>query len=102
VNLLAAHGAHIETTVWTACALGRTEDVAALLRADPRRANASGLSALTPLHWAAYHGHAAIVDLLLAYGADTGATDPYLGKTPLQWARDAGHGVIVARLQRPN
>jgi len=102
VDLLAAHGAHIETTVWTACALGRTEDVAALLRADPRRANASGLSALTPLHWAAYHGHATVVDLLLIDGADTHATDPYLGKTPLQWARDAGHGVIVARLQRPN
>jgi ankyrin repeat protein len=100
VDLLVAHGARVETSIWTACALGQNEDVAGLLRGDPRLANASGLSALTPLHWAAYHGHAAVVDLLLAYGADTEATDPYLGKTPLQWARDAGHGAIVARLQR--
>jgi len=100
VDLLAAHGACVETNIWTACALGRAEDVAALLRTDPRLVNASGRSALTPLHWAAYHGRAAVVDLLLAHGADTAATDPYLDKTPQHWARDAGHAAIVARLQR--
>jgi len=100
VDLLAAHGARVETNIWTACALGQSENVAALLRTDPRLSNASGSSALTPLHWAAYHGHAAVVDLLLAHGVNTAATDPYLGKTPLQWAHDAGHAAVVARLQR--
>jgi len=100
VEMLIAHGADVDLTIWVAAALGRREQVAALLHADPRLANASGASALTPLHWAAYRGHPDTVDLLLAYGADDGATDPYLGKTPLQWAQDAGHHPVVARLQQ--
>lgn len=100
IEILVAHGAEIDLTIWVAAALGQREHVAALLRADPRLANASGASALTPLHWAAYRGHPDTVDLLLAYGADAGATDPYLGKTPLQRAQDAGHHPVVARLQQ--
>jgi len=95
IALLIARGAAVESTVWTAAALGRDDDLAALLQAEPQSANASGGSALTPLQWAAYHGHRGAVSLLLRYGADSGTTDPYFGKTPAQWAEDSGHHDIA-------
>jgi len=69
------------------------------LWADPQLANASGGSALTPLHWAAYHGHRSTAALLLRHGADIRATDPYFGKTPTQWAEDSDHRDIADLLR---
>jgi len=99
IDLLVARGAAVESTAWTAAALGRDDDLAALLRADPRLANASGGSALTPLHWAAHRGHRGAVMLLLRHEADIQATDPYVGKTPAQWAEDNDHRDIAALLR---
>jgi len=99
VDLLVARGATVESTAWTAAALGRDDDLAALVRADPRLANASGGSALTPLHWAAYRGHGSAVALLLRHGANVRATDPYFGKIPAQWAEDGGHRDIADLLR---
>ena len=52
-----------------------------------------------PLHWASHGGHARIVNLLLASGAD-----PFFenkkGKLSMDLAREAGHHNICIRLQR--
>lgn len=50
-----------------------------------------------PLHFAAYGGHARIVDALLAAGADPAATCGR-GRTARSWATEAGHAAIVATL----
>ncbi|KAH8758015.1 ankyrin repeat protein, partial [Diaporthe sp. PMI_573] len=48
----------------------------------------------TPLSWAAGSGHEAIVQQLLAKGADVEAKDKY-SRTPLSWAAGSGHEAIV-------
>lgn len=67
---------------------GETEVLRYLMDAgvDPALANAEGATAL---HRAAYAGHVAAVELLLARGAPTGPTDQSYGTTPLGWARHA-------------
>jgi len=73
--------------------------MALLLQAAPQLASASGGSALTPLHWAAYRGHRGATALLPRHGAGIRATDPYVGKTPAQWAEDGGHRDIADLLR---
>ena len=51
----------------------------------------SHLGRLTALHEAAYRGDRAVVDLLLALGADPTITEHDHGGTPQGWARFAGH-----------
>ena len=41
----------------------------------------------TPLHWAAFHGNAAMVRALLARGAPTDVRGDAHNATPLDWAR---------------
>ena len=50
-----------------------------------------------PLHFAAWGGHMAVVDALLAAGADPLAACGG-GRTARSWAEEAGHEPIVARL----
>jgi ankyrin repeat protein len=45
----------------------------------------------TPLHWASWHGHKEIVDVLLKYNPPLEAVDGSFGGTPLGWA---GHGSV--------
>ena len=40
----------------------------------------------TALHWAAFHGNLALVQLLVEHGAPLDLTDPIHGGTPLGWA----------------
>ena len=51
----------------------------------------------TPLHLAAYNGHARVVRLLIEHGASVNArTDA--GITPLEWAQRNGHMEVVELL----
>ena len=68
VGLLLA--AEPELDLFDAASVGRVERVMALLDLDPSRLNAWSSDGFTALHLAAFFGHAAVVKLLLARGAD--------------------------------
>ena len=52
----------------------------------------------TPLSWAAWNGHEAVVKLLLEKGADMETKDKKYSQTPLSWAAENGHGAVVKLL----
>jgi hypothetical protein len=54
----------------------------------------------TALHFAAHLGCAAVVDELLARGADTSVIDLRRNKTAAQWAFDGGFPAIAMRIRR--
>lgn len=66
-QIVAVRGA---ADLFEAAALGLTERVAELLAAAPNQANAFAADGFTPLGLASYFGQPAVVDLLLAGGAD--------------------------------
>ena len=85
------------TPLHTAAKAGNTAKVWALIanKADINARDTRWISGgWTPLHWAAFCGHAAIVTLLIE--ADINAKDN-LDKTPLHWAAQHGH-IDVVRL----
>lgn len=53
---------------------------------------------IRPLHWGAAGGHKAVVEVLLAKGADANAATLLNGCTPLQLAAGNGHSGVVALL----
>ena len=57
------------------------------------------LGAVAPLHQAAFQGHRAMVELLLAKGASLGVRDNYHAATPLQWAVTAGGSEVADYLK---
>jgi len=66
-------------TVCCAAMLGRTDDVAAFLAADPALANARGAHGIPILFHTAMSGNLALADLLLAHGGGEGADDALHG-----------------------
>ena len=58
-------------------------DAARVMIAVGCRLNPPGV---TPLHQAAFHGHVAMAELLVANGADPSARDDKYAGTPMQWA----------------
>lgn len=77
---------------------GRHADVAALLVERGAPVGDAQHGGFTPLHAAAQHGDDAVVDLLLAAGADRApAADD--GRTPADLAEAAGHLDLAARLR---
>src|SRR5438445_8123445 len=71
VNLLVARGATM--TLFDACAAGELERAERLLDDDPLAITEFSADGWSPLHLAAFFGHAKIVELLLARGADVAA-----------------------------
>jgi len=71
LELLIERGAPVD--FFTACVLGRVEQVEAELAADGGRANARGVHDLPALYFAAIGGNLAIAERLLAAGADINA-----------------------------
>ena len=64
-------------------------------------ANVNAVNAIgnTPLHWAAYSGHAIVADLLLAAGANPKAANED-GQTPAQWAEQGGISELAEHLRQ--
>ncbi|MEP6752054.1 MAG: ankyrin repeat domain-containing protein [Candidatus Dormiibacterota bacterium] len=71
IELLVARGAPVD--FFTACVLGRTDDVEAELVAAPLRANARGVHDLPALYFAAIGGDIETAKRLLDAGADVNA-----------------------------
>jgi ankyrin repeat protein len=82
-----------DVSVFTACSLGLEDHVSQLIAQDSSMINAKrGLYAYEPLHCAAECGHAKVIELLLAAGADVNVRNSW-NFTPLHLA------VIGAREQ---
>jgi len=71
--------------IFAAAIVGHTDQVAALLKEDPKLINARDGDGRTALHWAALYGQKKVVELLLAEKADVNSLDED-GFTPLHWA----------------
>ena len=71
--------------IFAAAIVGDTNQVAALLKEDPKLINARDGDGKTALHWAALYGQKKVVELLLAEKADVNSLDGD-GFTPLHWA----------------
>jgi ankyrin repeat protein len=87
-----------ESALFSAVERGDAEATRAMLAAEPDLARARDETGATALHVAAFHGHRAIVDLLLAAGADVNARDDTHGATPAGWAIHPlrEHGALLA------
>lgn len=87
-----------EGSLIAACFEGDAGSARRLLAEDPSlwRARDSELES-TPLHISAHRGHTAIVEALIAAGADVDAREGCSGTTALHWAAEAGQ-VAVAKL----
>ena len=76
---------------------GRADVVALLLE---RGADVNAMPGrATALHEAALRGDRALVDQLLAAGADPALHDREFGSTPAGWAEHAGHAELAERLR---
>jgi uncharacterized protein len=97
VNLLVARGAAM--SLFEACAAGEVERVERLVAADGSAINAYSADGWTPLHLAAFFGHAKVVEFLLAHGADAKARsrNPN-GNTPLHAALAGNHQMAAGLL----
>ena len=95
VNLLVARGAAL--SLFEACAAGEIERVERTL--DASTINAYSADGWTPLHLAAFFGHAKITEMLLAQDADVRARsrNPN-GNTPLHAALAGNHKLVVGLL----
>jgi len=96
-NLLVARGAPL--SLFEACAAGELERVEGLLGGDAAGINAYSEDGWTPLHLAAFFGHAKITELLLGLGADaTAPSRSANGNTPLHAALAGNHKLVTGLL----
>ncbi len=93
----------ISSLFFKAVKAGDIEQVRALLAEDPTLVQQMDKDLSTPLHWAAWKGHAEIIELLVDHGADVHAhnQNEHWGTTPLH---AAAHGnqpkAVTALLKR--
>jgi ankyrin repeat protein len=96
-NLLVARGASL--TLAEACAAGEVERVERLLADAPEALNALTGDGWTPLHLAAFFGHARVAEFLLGEGAQARAVSSNTnGNTPLHAALAGNHTFVAALL----
>jgi uncharacterized protein len=96
VERLLAEGA--TPCLYEAAALGEAARVRALAPATPAAAGERSPDGWTPLHVAAFHDDASVVEALLAHGADAGAREDE-GRTPLAVAEAEGQKQVARRLR---
>jgi len=97
VNLLVARGAVL--SLFEAAAAGEIERVERLIGESPETVNGYSPDGWTPLHLAAFFGHAKIVELLLAHGADvTARSKNPNANTPLHAALAANQKMAAGML----
>src|SRR5215475_5913169 len=90
VNLLVARGASL--TIFEAAAAGELERVERSIEREPASVRDYSADGWTPLHLAAFFGHARVIELLLAHDADVAAVSRNTnGNTPLHAALAGNH-----------
>lgn len=90
--------AHTTPSLYDAVDIGLVEETRGHLERDPSQVDApDGRGGL--LLWSARRGRLAMVELLLAFGADRTVKDR-AGKTPLELAEAGGHTAVAERLAR--
>lgn len=97
VNLLVARGATL--SIFEACAAGEVERVERLLEADAGAVHSYSPDGWTPLHLAAFFGHARIAEVLIAHDASAASRsrNPN-GNTPLHAALAGNHKFVAGLL----
>lgn len=97
VNLLVARGAPL--TIFEASAAGEVERVERLLAEDGAAVHSYSPDGWTPLHLAAFFGHAKIAEVLLAHDASAAvrSRNPN-GNTPLHAALAGNHKFVAGLL----
>jgi uncharacterized protein len=97
VNLLVARGATL--TLFEACAAGEVERTERLMATEGPALDAFSADGWTPLHLAAYFGHAKIAEMLISRGADVNARSRNsTGNTPLHAALAGNHKLVAGLL----
>src|SRR5215831_10272436 len=96
VNLLVARGATM--TLFDACAAGEVERAERLLDDHPASMQGFSPDGWTPLHLAAFFGHAKVVELLLSRDADVTALSRNSNGNTALHAALAGNHTFVAGL----
>ncbi|MBU0516063.1 MAG: ankyrin repeat domain-containing protein [Proteobacteria bacterium] len=97
----AERGARLPETIFVAVKSGDFQGVQSFVEAKGSRGYSVGTLGYkyraTPLHWAAWQGRVAVVDLLLGRRAKVNARD-IVGQTPLHYAAWRGNTAAAARL----
>ena len=97
LSLVATTGIQANSSVADAAKARDAAAVKALLK-DGGDVNAAQGDGMTALHWAASHGDAALMQMLLSAGANVRATTRLGGITALHLASQGGHAAVVAAL----
>jgi ankyrin repeat protein len=106
VALLLAHGADVHAIspamrnqpLHAAVSLSSSPETIALLLDHGADVNAKQMGGYAPLHQAASAGKTAVVETLLAHGADPSSLCDR-GKTPADYAEEKGHAEVASRLR---
>jgi len=97
VNLLVAPGASL--TIFEAAAAGELERVERSIASEPESVRDYSADGWTPLHLAAFFGHAKIAELLLSHDANVAARSRNTnGNTPLHSALAGNHKMVAGLL----
>jgi len=97
VNLLVSRG--VSLSIFEACAAGELERVERLLAENAGSVNDYSTDGWTPLHLAAFFGHAKIAELLIGHDADVMARSRGAnGNTPLHAALAGNHKFVAGLL----